>query len=88
MAQPLRFEALEPALAAAGHQSRAWPFEEARRLIKRLEKLEGGADRTVVFQTGYGASGLPHIGTFNEVARTTMVRNAFRALTEGRYPPA
>ena len=36
----------------------------------------------VVFQTGYGASGLPHIGTFNEVARTTMVRNAFRALTE------
>ena len=37
--------------------------------------------RPVVFQTGYGASGLPHIGTFNEVARTTMVRNAFRALT-------
>ena len=36
----------------------------------------------VIFQTGYGASGLPHIGTFNEVARTTMVRNAFRALTE------
>src|SRR5580704_2382290 len=38
--------------------------------------------RPAVFQTGYGASGLPHIGTFNEVARTTMVRNAFRALTE------
>ena len=37
--------------------------------------------RPVVFETGYGASGLPHIGTFNEVARTTMVRNAFRALT-------
>ena len=37
--------------------------------------------KPVVFETGYGASGLPHIGTFNEVARTTMVRNAFRALT-------
>ena len=42
--------------------------------------------RPVVFQTGYGASGLPHIGTFNEVARTTMVRNAFRALTEDAIP--
>jgi lysyl-tRNA synthetase class 1 len=40
----------------------------------------------VVFQSGYGASGLPHIGTFNEVARTTMVRNAFRALTEDLIP--
>ncbi|HWE99658.1 MAG TPA: lysine--tRNA ligase [Caulobacteraceae bacterium] len=40
----------------------------------------------VIFQTGYGASGLPHIGTFNEVARTTMVRAAFRALTEERVP--
>jgi lysyl-tRNA synthetase class 1 len=42
--------------------------------------------RAVVFETGYGASGLPHIGTFNEVARTTMVRNAFRALTEDAIP--
>jgi lysyl-tRNA synthetase class 1 len=40
----------------------------------------------VLFQTGYGASGLPHIGTFNEVARTTMVRAAFRALTEEAIP--
>jgi len=40
----------------------------------------------VILQTGYGASGLPHIGTFNEVARTTMVRNAFRALTEDQIP--
>ena len=39
-----------------------------------------------MLQTGYGASGLPHIGTFNEVARTTMVRNAFRALTEDAVP--
>ncbi|MBV8682286.1 MAG: lysine--tRNA ligase, partial [Caulobacteraceae bacterium] len=42
--------------------------------------------RPVLFQTGYGASGLPHIGTFNENARTTMVRNAFRALTEEAIP--
>jgi lysyl-tRNA synthetase class 1 len=42
--------------------------------------------RPVLFQTGYGASGLPHIGTFNEVARTTMVRNAFRALTGEAIP--
>ncbi len=42
--------------------------------------------RPVVFQTGYGASGLPHIGTFNEVARTTMVIQAFRALTEDTIP--
>ena len=45
-----------------------------------------GLGAPVVFQTGYGASGLPHIGTFNEVARTTMVRNAFRALTEDALP--
>src|ERR1700756_5288692 len=42
--------------------------------------------RPVLFQTGYGASGLPHIGTFNEVARTTIVRNAFRALTNDAIP--
>jgi len=42
--------------------------------------------RPVVFETGYGASGLPHIGTFLEVARTTMVRHAFRALTEDAIP--
>ena len=64
--------------------SRAWPFEEARRLIKRLERLPGGAEKTVIFETGYGPSGLPHIGTFGEVARTTMVRHAFELLTEGK----
>ncbi|HSZ52221.1 MAG TPA: lysine--tRNA ligase [Caulobacteraceae bacterium] len=42
--------------------------------------------RPVLFQTGYGASGLPHIGTFNEVARTTMVRNAFHTLTNDAFP--
>jgi len=44
------------------------------------------AARPVTFETGYGPSGLPHIGTFGEVVRTTMVRNAFRALTEDAIP--
>lgn len=66
--------------------ARAWPFEEARRLIARLEKLPGGKDKTVIFETGYGPSGLPHIGTFGEVARTSMVRHAFVALTDGKWP--
>jgi lysyl-tRNA synthetase, class I len=83
MAQPID-PALEPALVAAAHQSRAWPFEEARRLIKRLDGVKGAANKTVIFETGYGPSGLPHIGTFGEVARTTMVRHAFDVLTEGR----
>jgi lysyl-tRNA synthetase class 1 len=64
--------------------AKAWPFEEARRLIKRLEKSPGGRDKTVIFETGYGPSGLPHIGTFGEVARTSMVRHAFEVLTEGQ----
>jgi lysyl-tRNA synthetase, class I len=76
---------LEPALLAAAKEARAWPFEEARKLIARLEKLKAGADKTVIFETGYGPSGLPHIGTFGEVARTAMVRHAFEVLTEGKY---
>jgi lysyl-tRNA synthetase class 1 len=75
---------IEPALIAAAREARAWPFEEARRIIKRLESSTGGKDKTVVFETGYGPSGLPHIGTFGEVARTAMVRHAFEVLTEGR----
>ncbi|HEY7553065.1 MAG TPA: lysine--tRNA ligase [Hyphomicrobiaceae bacterium] len=75
---------LQPAVAAAARDARAWPFEEARKVVKRLEKMKGGADKTVVFETGYGPSGLPHIGTFGEVARTAMVRHAFEVLTEGR----
>jgi lysyl-tRNA synthetase class 1 len=51
---------LEPALLAAAAEACAWPFEEARKLIKRLETLKGGADKTVIFETGYGPSGLPH----------------------------
>ncbi|MFN3626116.1 MAG: lysine--tRNA ligase [Hyphomicrobium sp.] len=65
-------------------EAKAWPFEEARRLINRLEKLKGGEEKTVIFETGYGPSGLPHIGTFGEVARTSMVRHAFELLTEGK----
>ncbi|MEL7047847.1 MAG: lysine--tRNA ligase [Pseudomonadota bacterium] len=65
------------------NDAKAWPFEEARRLIKRLDRLPGGAEKTVIFETGYGPSGLPHIGTFGEVARTSMVRHAFEVLTGG-----
>jgi len=61
-------------------ESNAWPFQEAEKLIKRLEK-SGNTKDYVLFETGYGPSGLPHIGTFGEVARTTMVRNAFEFLT-------
>jgi lysyl-tRNA synthetase class 1 len=74
---------LDPAMTAALGDAKAWPFEEARRLIKRVEKRKGG-NETVLFETGYGPSGLPHIGTFGEVARTTMVRHAFEALTGGK----
>jgi lysyl-tRNA synthetase, class I len=60
--------------------SKAWPYEEARRLVKRYPQGKpGGAP--VVFETGYGPSGLPHIGTFNEVLRTTMVRRAYEEMT-------
>jgi lysyl-tRNA synthetase class 1 len=61
--------------------SKAWPFEEARKLAKRFAKAppEKGY---VLFETGYGPSGLPHIGTFGEVARTTMVRRAFEVISD------
>lgn len=99
---------LSPLAAAA----RAWPFEQARNLLKHvaakrlsreaaadaLARIAAGeaaavvrdhpqlAARPVVLETGYGPSGLPHVGTFGEVARTTMVRSAFRALTEDAIP--
>ena len=64
-------------------QSKAWPYEEARKLLARWP--DGKPDGApVLFETGYGPSGLPHIGTFNEVLRTTMVRNAFHALSDAR----
>lgn len=75
---------LSPELVSAAQASKAWPFEEARKLVKRVEKR--GKEQPVLFETGYGPSGLPHIGTFGEVARTTMVRHAFRVLTEDQVP--
>ncbi|MCD9148708.1 lysine--tRNA ligase [Pseudophaeobacter flagellatus] len=61
--------------------SKAWPFEEARRVLKRYAK--GAPDKGfVLFETGYGPSGLPHIGTFGEVARTTMIKNAFEVISD------
>ncbi|SPH22732.1 Lysine--tRNA ligase [Ascidiaceihabitans donghaensis] len=68
-------------LREAGLASKAWPFEEARRLLKRYSKKppEKGY---VLFETGYGPSGLPHIGTFGEVSRTTMVRRAFEVISD------
>ena len=65
----------------AAMSSKAWPFEEARRVLKRYEKAppEKGY---VLFETGYGPSGLPHIGTFGEVLRTTMIRRAFEVISD------
>ncbi len=62
-------------------KSKAWPFEEARRVLKRYAK---GAPQKgfVLFETGYGPSGLPHIGTFGEVARTTMIKTAFEVISD------
>jgi len=68
-------------LRALAEQSNAWPFEEARKIVARLKQHPKDE---VIFATGYGPSGLPHIGTFGEVARTTMVRHAFRVLTEDK----
>src|ERR1700675_4855517 len=69
------------ALREIAEQSHAWPFEEARKIVARLKRHPKDE---VIFETGYGPSGLPHIGTFGEGARTTMVRHAFRVLTEDR----
>ena len=67
-------------LRSAAMQSKAWPYEEARKLLKRWPEGKPNAE-PIVFETGYGPSGLPHIGTFNEVLRTTFVRHAFDELT-------
>ena len=72
------------ALITAAHNSKAWPFQEAQRLAKRMPEGKPGG---VLFETGYGPSGLPHIGTFQEVLRTTLVRRADEALTGGAAGP-
>ena len=73
--------ALTTNLKEAAEASAAWPFEEARKIVARIKRAPKDE---VIFETGYGPSGLPHIGTFGEVARTTMVRHAFRVLTEDK----
>ncbi len=77
-----------PSETELAEQARAWPFELARKLLARVQQMEKAGQRTsniVTFETGYGPSGLPHIGTFGEVVRTTMVSNAFETLTGGAY---
>jgi lysyl-tRNA synthetase class 1 len=68
-------------LRSAAEASKAWPFEEARRLAARYADAPP-AKGHVLFETGYGPSGLPHIGTFGEVARTTMIRRAFETISD------
>ncbi|MEQ9437121.1 lysine--tRNA ligase [Hyphomonas sp.] len=77
-------------LSVLAETAKAWPFELARALKKRVEQQKQAGQRKdddpVIFETGYGPSGLPHIGTFGEVVRTTMVRHAFEVLTRGDIP--
>ena len=73
---------IDDALIAAARVSKAWPFQEAMKLVKRYpDGKPGGAP--VLFETGYGPSGLPHIGTFQEVLRTTLVRRAYEIVSGG-----
>ena len=67
-------------LITAARVSKAWPFQEAQRLLKRYPDGAKPDGSPVLFETGYGPSGLPHIGTFQEVLRTTLVRRAFEAM--------
>ncbi|SPF76744.1 Lysine--tRNA ligase [Aliiroseovarius pelagivivens] len=72
---------ISPEMRDAAMASKAWPFEEARRVLKRYQK--GAPEKGhVLFETGYGPSGLPHIGTFGEVARTTMIQRAFEVISD------
>jgi lysyl-tRNA synthetase class 1 len=68
-------------LRDAAMKSNAWPFDEARAVLKRYEK-KAPDKGYVLFETGYGPSGLPHIGTFGEVQRTTMIRRAFEIISD------
>jgi lysyl-tRNA synthetase class 1 len=70
----------DEALLAAAQVSKAWPFEEARKIVKRYPNGKPNGE-PVLFETGYGPAGLPHIGTFQEVLRTTLVRRAYEVLT-------
>ncbi len=67
-------------LREAAKVSKAWPYEEARKLLKRYP--DGPPAGVILFETGYGPSGLPHLGTFQEVARTQMVRHALSEMVD------
>ena len=70
---------IDTRLREAALVAKAWPYEEARKLLKRYP--DGPGEKGVIFETGYGPSGLPHLGTFQEVARTLMVRHALTEMT-------
>ena len=77
---------IDEALLEAARVSKAWPFQEAMKLVKRFPDGKTAKDGTlepVLFETGYGPSGLPHIGTFQEVLRTTLVRRAYEIVSGG-----
>jgi lysyl-tRNA synthetase class 1 len=71
---------IDEQLREAARVSKAWPYEEARKLLKRYP--DGPGDRAILFETGYGPSGLPHLGTFQEVARTLMVKHALSEMVD------
>ncbi len=61
----------------------AWPYQEAREILEHLDRIDSEkGDKPVLFETGFGPSGLPHIGTFSEVARTAWVQRAFSKLSD------
>ena len=62
-------------------KTNAWPFVEAKKLLRERKKNIENKGK-IILQTGYGPSGLPHIGTFGEVARTSMIVNALNHLTD------
>jgi lysyl-tRNA synthetase class 1 len=71
---------MSASLSQTARTANAWPFQEAKALLEERLKGKKPEKGYVLFETGYGPSGLPHIGTFGEVARTTMVRRAFELL--------
>jgi lysyl-tRNA synthetase class 1 len=73
-------DTVSPELRAAALVSKAWPYEEARKLLKRYPDRPPKSE--IVLETGYGPSGLPHLGTFQEVARTLMVRHALAEMVD------
>lgn len=77
----------EEALISAARVSKAWPMQEAMKLVKRFGGAKPGGV-PALFETGYGPSGLPHIGTFQEVLRTTLVRRAYEIVASQDGTPA